>query len=269
MDRGKTSQSEGGTRKGQILTTGATVQAERQGGRKEGFDHRRGRFYQAGLTGVYGALGLPGTGKTTVILEKLWPASKVIIYDQAADFGYGTRQKPLPGFHHVFDICTLADWVLKAKAENWPSLRVCFTPIGRNDKSVVLFKGKKIPIKYARFRAACDLAKDFKDCVFYVPEVWNFQTPASSPEELEELFLQWRHYGVCLMWDSQIAQNVDKALLSMSTELYIGRLDPGNDIEAVRRNGKIPEEALRIIPTLPDWEFVHRYEDGRWEVERP
>lgn len=247
----------------------AAVQNGKQAGQpKEGFDAKRGRFYQAGITGVQGGIGVPGTGKTTLILEKLWPAQKVIIYDQAADFGHGPRQKPLPGFHHIFDISTLADWVLKAKAENWPNVRICFTPLARNDKSVILFKGKNVPIKYARFRAVCDLVKDFGDCIFFVDEIWNFQTPSSSPEELEEIFCQWRHYGVCLMWTAQIAQNVDKALLSMSTELYVGRLNLQNDLDAVRRNGRIPDDALALIPNLPDWEFVHRFEDGSWKVER-
>ena len=242
--------------------TGAAVQngkqTERQSvGRKEGFDRKRGRFYQAGLTGVFGGLGVPGTGKTTLILEKIWCARFVLIYNTAGDFGGGPRQKPLPGFHFVFDICTLGDWLLKAKAEKWEQVRICFTPLryGRDPVEV--------------FAAVCRMVADFGDCVFFVDEIWNFQTSSSSPHQLRELMLQWRHYGISLAWTAQIPQKVDKTLLTVSTELYVGRLNLENDLEAVRRNGRIPEDALRIIPTLPDWSFVHRFEDGRYQVERP
>ena len=105
-------------------------------GNKTGFDAKRGRFYHAaGLTGVLGFLGLPGTGKTTLMLDKLWPAKRVIIYNTAGDFGYGPRQKPLPGFHFVHDISTLADWMLahaqeqKENPELPDQFRVCFTPL--------------------------------------------------------------------------------------------------------------------------------------------
>jgi hypothetical protein len=192
----------------------------------------------------------------------------VIIFDQAADFGYGPRQKPLPGFHFVFDVATLGDWLLKAKQEKWEEVRICFVPLARHDKSVIVYKGKPTPIKYARFRAVCDLVKDFRDCIFFVDEIWNFQTPASSPEELNEIMFQWRHYGVCLMWTAQIAQKVDKSILTVSTDLYVGRLESQNDLDAVQRNGRIPDDALALISNLPDWEFVHRPERGPWKVER-
>src|SRR5436305_1245758 len=107
--------------------SGPTAAGERGGtnGTKTGFDASRGRFYQNGLTGVLGFLGLPGTGKTTLMLDKLWPADRVIIYNTAGDFGYGPRQKPLPGFHFVHDISTLAQWILdhaRVQAEQ-PELR--------------------------------------------------------------------------------------------------------------------------------------------------
>lgn len=227
-------------------------------GRKEGFDATRGRFYQSGLTGVQGGLGVPGTGKTTLILEKLWPAAKVIIFNTAGDFGNGgPRQKPLPGFHFIFDISTLADWLLKAKLENWPRVRICFTPLRSNVDPLEIF------------RAVCRLVADFGDVLFFVDEIWNFQTSSSSPYELRELMLQWRHYGLCLMWTAQIAQKVDKTLLSVSTEMYVGRLNLENDLEAVRRNARIPEDALAQVPNLPDWCFIHRFENGSWKVERP
>jgi hypothetical protein len=80
--------------------------------------------------------------------------------------------------------------------------------------------------------------------------------------------LQWRHYGISLMWTAQIAQKVDKTLMTVSTELYSGRLMAGNDIEAVVRNGRLPEDAAALLPHLADYEFVHRLENGTWRLER-
>jgi hypothetical protein len=181
----------------------------------------------------------------------------VLIYNTAADFGNGPRQKPLPGFNYIFSVSTLAEWMLKARQQRWPAFRVCFTPLrSREDPQEV-------------FAAVCRLVADFGDCLFFVDEIWNFQTPASSPHELRELMLQWRHYGTCLMWTAQIPQKVDKTLLTVSTELYVGRLELERDLNAVEKNSRIPADAMRIIPTLPDWTFVHSREDGSWELERP
>src|SRR5262245_8752798 len=98
----------------------ATARREQNGGAgartEEGYDRGRGRFvHQGGLVGVQGGLGVPGTGKTTLILEKLWPARYVVIYNTAADFGYSPRQKPLPGFQFVHSVATLSDVVVMAK----------------------------------------------------------------------------------------------------------------------------------------------------------
>jgi len=191
------------------------------------------------------------------MLDKLWPGKRVVLYNTAGDFGYGPRQKPLPGFNFLHDISTLADWLLRSKVEQWPQVRICFTPLRSS------FDPTEV------FCSACRLVQDFGDCIFAVDEIWNFQSPGQSPFELRESMLQWRHYGLTLMWTAQIAQKVDKTLLTVSTELYSGRLTLQNDIDALRRNGRFPEEALRMLPTLKDWEFVHRFEDGRWKVERP
>jgi len=191
------------------------------------------------------------------MLEKLWSALFVVIYNTAGDFGNGPRQKPLPGFHFIFDISTLAEWMLTARRENWQRMRVCFTPL----------RSKNDPLEV--FASVCRLVQDFGDCVLAVDEVWNFQTPSSSPHELRESMLQWRHYGLCLMWTAQIAQAVDKKLLTVSTELYVGRLNLENDLEAVRRNGGLPQQALNEVPNLPDWNFIHRMENGTWKVVKP
>lgn len=191
------------------------------------------------------------------MLESLWYAKFVLIYNTAADFGNGPRQKPLPGFHYCFSVTTLAEWMLKAKQANAPQMRICFTPLRTSNAD---------PLEV--FTAVCRLVQDFGDIVFAVDEIWNFQTPGSSPYELRELMLQWRHYGAILMWTAQIPQKVDKTLLSVSTEIYCGRVTLENDLDSVRRNGRIPDDALKLLPTLPDWTFVHRYEDGRWELER-
>jgi hypothetical protein len=47
----------------------------------------------------------------------------VLIYNTAADFGNGPRQKPLPGFNYIFSVSTLAEWMLKARQQRWPSIQ--------------------------------------------------------------------------------------------------------------------------------------------------
>ncbi|HZU33685.1 MAG TPA: hypothetical protein VFB79_21405 [Candidatus Angelobacter sp.] len=210
------------------------------------------------------------------MLDKLWDCKHVIIYNTAGDFGNGTRGagrplKPLPGFRFIFSMSELAAYLLQAKQENWQKVRVCFTPL-RNpamEAEEVVIRGKKYPMKMALFITACDLVRDFGDCVFAVDEIWNFQNAAWSPDVLNELMLQWRHYGLTLAYTAQIPQKVDKTLLTVSTEIYCGRLNLENDLNAVRRNARIPEDAMRLLPNLPDWQFVHRFENGTWKLERP
>lgn len=190
------------------------------------------------------------------MLNNLWKCPRVILYNTAADFGYGQRQKPLPGFNFIFSVPTLVNWLSKARAENWEEVRICFTPI----------RGTVDPTEL--FADVCRLVADFGDVVFAVDEIWNFQSAGSSPKELRECFLQWRHYGLSLLWTAQVAQAVDKKLMSTSTEIYCGRLMAQNDLDAVERNGRLPQSAIAMVSQLPNYQFVHRNEAGEWRIEK-
>ena len=193
------------------------------------------------------------------MLEKLWPAHKVILYNTVLDFGSADpeRQKPLPGFQFFADAGNLGDWLVKAKIERWSKVRFCFSPVRSSRPSLDIFT------------AVCKMVRDFGDCVFAIPEIWRFQQAGYSPQELEDLMLAWRHYGTCLMWDAQFTQKVDKTLLRVSTELYCGRVDLAGDVEQLEKYARLKPDALAVIPKLSDWHFVHRLENGTWKVERP
>lgn len=193
------------------------------------------------------------------MLEKLWPARKVVIYNTVADFGYADpeRQKPLPGFHFFADPGLLGNALIQSKEENWPEVRFCFSPVRSVHDAVELFE------------SVCRMVRDFGDCVFAVPEIWRFQQAGYSPKDFEDLMLAWRHYGTAVMWDAQFTQKVDKTLLRVSTEIYCGRVDLEGDVDHLRRYARLKPEALAIVPNLPDWNFVHRRENGTWTIEKP
>lgn len=212
--------------------------------------------------GVIGFLGLPGTGKTFQMKRLFWDCLRVVVFNFASGFGPKGRckpnQNPLPGFTFVYSVPDLLMVLQKAGSGR---VRVCFTPINvppdKSEKDV--------------FNDVCKYVLHFSEklggTVFAIDEIWNAQTPSWSPQWLNKAMLQWRHYDVCLMWTAQRPAEVDATLRGMSTEVYCGRVMQEMDVKAVRKCA-FPDEVFDILPTLPDRQFVHRFETGEWRLEK-
>ncbi len=182
---------------------------------------------------------------------RIWPAHKVVIYNTAGSFGAGPGKNPLPGFVFVYRIYDL----IQVLRQNPEQLRVCFTPVG--DRAI---SGLEV------FHDTCELLMDYKDVVFAVEEIWNFQRPQFLPTIQQQIILQWRHYRMPVQWNAQQPQLVAQTLRSVTTEAYVGKFTHKLDLKAVRDCG-LPEEAMRVIPSLPHRKFVHKYPDGNWRIE--
>ncbi len=184
--------------------------------------------------------------------EKFWPAWRIVVYNTCGSYGAvsGERRNSLPGFVFVTSVLDLIQ-VLR-QSGNGP-VRVCFTPLRAGDKQKV-------------FCDVCRLVCDYGNVVFAVDEIWNFQSPSWSPDELSEAILQWGHYGLRLMWNAQQPQLVDQTLRSMSTEVYVGKFEHRLDLKAVA-DCRLKDEAMDLLPTLPKRSFVHKLESGEWRLE--
>lgn len=203
---------------------------------------------------------MPGTGKTYLMMRTFAKSRRVVVYNFASGFGPVGRcksnQNPLPGFVFVYSVHDLVS--VLSRARRGP-VRVCFSPVRtQGDKKEI-------------FNDVCRLVSDFSEAfgatTFAIDEVWNGQTPSWSPERFTECMLQWRHYDLTILWTAQRPQKTDATLRSISTEIYCGRVTTGLDLDAMKEcnfNG----DALALLPSLPNRNFVHRYETGEWKVER-
>ncbi len=210
--------------------------------------------------GVIGFLGQPGTGKTYRMMKIFLLFRRVVVYNFASGFGppgkCKSNQNPLHGFVFVYNVPDLIQ-VLKAAGRG--HVHVCFSPV-RSDEDE-----KEV------FNDVCQLVADFsKQCgavAFAIDEVWNVQTPGTSPKRFKECLLQWRHYDLTILWTAQRPAETHYTMRSVSTEVYVGRVMAGADVAAVR-DCAVPDEALALLPKLPNRQFVHRFDDGRWKVEK-
>jgi len=186
---------------------------------------------------------------------RFWPARRCVVYNTAGNYAQtaGDGKNPLPGFLFVYCFNDLIQ-VLRQTGKG--PLRVCFTPVG--DRSV---PRKEI------FHDTCELLMDYKDVVFSVEEIWTFQRPSMLPDIQQQIYLQWRHYKMPIMWNAQQPQLVAQTLRSITTNVYVGKLEHRLDIRAARDCG-LPEDALAVLPSLPHRKFVHKYPDGNWRIEQ-
>ncbi|HLW53283.1 MAG TPA: hypothetical protein VKW06_10610 [Candidatus Angelobacter sp.] len=183
---------------------------------------------------------------------KFFPGYRVVVYNTAGSYNStGERRNPLPGFVNAYSVPELCA-ALRAAGSEGPA-RVCFTPLRSGNKREV-------------FNDVCFLVCDFRNVIFAVEEIWNFQAPNWSPDALNECYLQWAHYGLRLMWNAQIPQKTDSALRSMTLDVYVGQFDRTLDLNAIA-DCRLPPEAMAQVRRLPKRKFIHRMESGEWRVE--
>jgi len=187
-----------------------------------------------------------------------WSRPRVVVFNTCGTYRKtkSPGQNVLPGFVFVYTIPELIQVLRQSGSAG--STRVCFTPIGRNDKQQV-------------FHDCSELVMDWGNVTYAVDEIWHFQ-PSVAPNALhevqKEMFLQWRHYGLTLMYAAQQPQLVNSASRSVTTHAWVGRFNDELDIEAVRRCKLKDEGAIAALRQLPPHYFVHQYETGEWRVER-
>jgi hypothetical protein len=226
------------------------------GNEKSGLNgFKGGRYYQNGLTGVIGFVAPPGHGKNFLMAHVFMAAHRVVVFNTCGSYGNGTRNNPLPGFVFVYSIPDLIAVLRKAGRG---ATHVCFTPVGDDDMTAV-------------FHDCCKLVMAFRDVVFVVDEIWNFHpsvAPGGLPKIQQQMFLQWRHYGLTLLWAAQQPQLVNSTARSVSTETYVGKFTDKLDVDAVARCKVKSPEAIARVQSLPPFQFVHQYEDGEWKIEQ-
>jgi hypothetical protein len=214
-----------------------------------------GKPWQQGITGITGFLAQPGHGKTFLMAARFWPARRCVVYNTAGNYASvpGENKNILPGFLFLYCMNDLVH-VLRQTGQGQP-LKVCFTPVG----------DRKIPRREI-FHDTCELLMDYKDVLFCIEEIWNFQRPSMLPDIQQQIFLQWRHYRMPIMWNAQQPQLVAQTLRSITTDVYVGRLEHELDLRAARECG-LSEEMLSVLPSLPHRKFVHKFPDRTWKIE--
>lgn len=183
-------------------------------------------------------------------------AHRVIVFNTCGSYGSGARNNPLPGFVFVYSMAGLI--VVLREAGQGP-VRVCFTPVSDDQDMTDIFHD------------CCKLAMKFRDVVFVIDEIWNFHpgvSPGALPKIQQQMFLQWRHYGLTVLWAAQQPQLVNSTARSVSTETYVGKFTDKLDVDAVARCKVKSPEAIALLEKLPPFQFIHQHENGDWTVEQ-
>ncbi len=181
------------------------------------------------------------------MLRAIRECSRVVLFNTVAGYGEGARKIPVSEFTLIRQPGELADF-LRPHVRGG-SFRVNYLP-GLYDEQ--------------HFEAVCKLLLATRDVVFAIDEVWTYQKPNYSPPYLRTMMLTGRHYGVTLLWTAQRPALTDMTLRSVSTELYVGRLEEQTDLDALK--GRIPQNALAELPRLRDRQFVHRTKPTEWTI---
>lgn len=201
-----------------------------------------------------GFIAPPGHGKNFLMAYKFRQALRVLVFNTCGSYGNGPRNNRLPGFVFVYSMNDLID-VLRQKGPS-ASVRVCFTPVGNDEDMTEVFHD------------VCRLVMAFRDVLFVIDEIWNFHGPSFLPPVQKQIFLQWRHYGLTVMWAAQQPQLVNSTVRSVSTESYVGMFKDKLDIDAVARCKVRSPEAVALLPKLPPFQFIHQFENGDWKLEQ-
>lgn len=107
-------------------------------------------------------------------------------------------------------------------------------------------------------RIAVDLAAaSGRPAILYVDEI--VAVPDTSPNyvtpEFRALLSTRRHANVGIVWTTQSPFNVHRVLLKLSTELVIGRLRDGADLNRLQQSG-VPRETIEKLAKLDNYRFI-------------
>jgi hypothetical protein len=196
---------------------------------------------------------MPGTGKTFLMGQTARGCSRVVLFDTADAYGPGERTTAVPGF---------------LTATQPEQLFRYFTARDRGGRRLgdlpfqILYKPDRLIEKH--FECVCEMLMRVRDVVLVVDEVWHFCKPSWVPEHLKVILLRGRTPGVTLLWAAQRASVTATTLRSCSTELRVFRQVEASDLEALR--GRVPPQALALVPSLPDRHFLSVDLAQTWRV---
>lgn len=116
------------------------------------------------------------------------------------------------------------------------------------------------------FEAVAGLVQETGDLLLVVEEVGHFEQWAAP--KLQEVACQFRHYGVAVVFVAQCAVMVPKKARRQMSQLYSGRQDDPDDLDAIARITKDPDFAARVS-RLPRGELLHWRDDFEQRKEEP
>jgi len=211
--------------------------------RANGFDGTR--YVDAGLSGIVGIVGQPGTGKSFLMSDLIRQCRRVIVVDTVHQYGNGPRQNKLPGFVPVQSLRELIAYWSKVRQKNF---RICYKP-GMNLE--------------AEFDGVARLTLEVRDCVFAIDEVWNYCEAGWMPPPLEFMARAGRHRGITTIYTGQRPAIIAADLRSVTNHWKIFRMKSQLDLKAMQ--GLVPPEALARVPSLPDRVHITSNDSFDWK----
>jgi hypothetical protein len=181
--------------------------------------------------------------------ETIKRCARICVFDPTHQYGTGQRQNSLPGFR-VF---------------NQPKQLIDFWRVHRRGNFKVIYQpGYDVA---AHFDAVARLVLEVRDVVFAVDEIWSVCKAGWLPPPLEYMSRAGRHRGVTLLYTAQRPQIVAADLRDNTNQWRIFRLSGELALGALR--GRVPAQALSLVPSLPDRHYVKTNDSMQFEVVKP
>lgn len=171
------------------------------------------------------------------------------MFDTVLQCGNGPRQNPLPGAVFI----------------RQPGELVTFFRKHRHGAFKVVYQPESEPEKH--FEAVCRILAEVRDTVFLVDEVWHFTKANYLPEHLGKFVRAYAHYGITLIWTAQCLPDVSTSLRRCTDQWRVFRIEDSRDVAELR--GRLPDDALALVPSLPRFTHIFRDEYRNWKVVDP
>lgn len=179
---------------------------------------------------IEAVLGATGSGKSSYVkrlMERAKP-SRLIVFDPDQEWGaFGTP---------VGRVSDVLDGFKAAHPDG--ACRVVFQP--SPDPAVAV----------RQFDAICRVAFAAERLTFIVDELKSVTTPSRSPVGWGMLTGRGRKRGIVIYGLSQRPASIDKDFLGNCNFVRTGRLTYDNDVKAVARALRVPEDDIASLPDL-------------------
>jgi hypothetical protein len=200
-----------------------------------------GEYQDAGVRGRVFLLGLPNSGKSTLLCGRIRTARRVIVFDPVN----AEALKPLiaAGFAHVHQPTELRDGI----AKNWGGpFRILYSPTAGS--GVEHFEAVNAIVKFAG------------DCVYAIDEVDKFQEPGYAPPQFYELLNYGRHSHVAMIGTARRPAQVSKEYTYGLSEICAFATTEPGDLDYLEK--KIGRAASSQVPGLGKYEYLRWSQAG-------